>query len=251
MKLLLIRHGDPDYEKDSLTERGRQEALFLAERIARLVVDQCFVSPCGRAKETAKPTLERLNMTAQEYDWLREFDVRRILRPDCPDKRSIPWDWLPQDWLAEEVFFDKDRWASQEVMAEAGVGEYYDAVTRQFDELMASFGYQRENKYYHVEESNQKTLVFFCHLGVQCVILSHLMNVSPMPLWHGISMPPSSVTTLVTEERRKGTAVFRALSIGDISHLYAHDMSLLPSHDLPFPSAHFCECFDLKEERHG
>ena len=34
MKLLLIRHGDPDYERDSLTEKGHKEAALLAERIA-------------------------------------------------------------------------------------------------------------------------------------------------------------------------------------------------------------------------
>ena len=34
-------------------------------------------------------------------------------------------------------------------------------------------------------------------------------------------LPPSSVTTIHTEERRPGLAVFRAASLGDVSHLYA------------------------------
>ena len=34
MKILLIRHGDPDYTIDSLTEKGQKEAQLLAERIA-------------------------------------------------------------------------------------------------------------------------------------------------------------------------------------------------------------------------
>ena len=29
MKLLLIRHGDPDYTHDSLTEKGQREAELL------------------------------------------------------------------------------------------------------------------------------------------------------------------------------------------------------------------------------
>ena len=33
MKLLIVRHGDPDYEKDSLTEKGWREARFLAQRL--------------------------------------------------------------------------------------------------------------------------------------------------------------------------------------------------------------------------
>ena len=31
MRLLIIRHGDPDYEKDCLTEKGKKEAALLAE----------------------------------------------------------------------------------------------------------------------------------------------------------------------------------------------------------------------------
>ena len=36
MKIVIIRHGDPDYEKDSLTEKGWREAKLLAERISKL-----------------------------------------------------------------------------------------------------------------------------------------------------------------------------------------------------------------------
>ena len=36
MRILLIRHGDPDYEHDTLTEKGRREAELLAKRHHRL-----------------------------------------------------------------------------------------------------------------------------------------------------------------------------------------------------------------------
>lgn len=38
MKLIIIRHGDPDYSIDSLTEKGWREAELLSERISRLDV---------------------------------------------------------------------------------------------------------------------------------------------------------------------------------------------------------------------
>lgn len=38
MKLLFIRHGDPDYEKDSLTEKGWHEAELLGQRMANTPV---------------------------------------------------------------------------------------------------------------------------------------------------------------------------------------------------------------------
>ena len=36
MKLLIVRHGDPDYTIDSLTEKGWREAEFLSERLTKL-----------------------------------------------------------------------------------------------------------------------------------------------------------------------------------------------------------------------
>ena len=53
---LFIRHGEPDYEKDSLTEKGFREAEYLAEYLADVKIDACYVSPLGRAKDTAAPT---------------------------------------------------------------------------------------------------------------------------------------------------------------------------------------------------
>ena len=220
MKLMIIRHGDPDYSIDSLTEKGWREAEYLADRLVKLDVREFFVSPLGRAKDTASITLKRLGRTAEECLWLREFQAP-IFRPDHSEEKICPWDWLPQDWTREERFYQYDRWAEPEMMTEGFVGAQYGWVSFSLDQLLARFGYVRDGHVYRVEDPNNDTLVFFCHFGVECVLLSHLLGISPMPLWHGFCAAPSSVTTVVTEERRKGIASFRVLSFGDISHLYA------------------------------
>ena len=63
--------------------------------------------------------------------------------------------------------------------------------------------------------------MFFCHYGVECVLLSRLMDFSPVSLWQHTVALPSSVTVLATEERIPGTAVFRLSRFGDLSHLDA------------------------------
>lgn len=65
MKLLFIRHGDPDYTIDSLTEKGWKEAEFLSEKIAALDVRDFYVSPLGRAKDTASCCTK--NLTAASF----------------------------------------------------------------------------------------------------------------------------------------------------------------------------------------
>ena len=51
MKLLIVRHGDPDYTIDSLTEKGWKEVEFLSEKLSKLDIKDFYVSPLGRAKD--------------------------------------------------------------------------------------------------------------------------------------------------------------------------------------------------------
>lgn len=241
MKLLLVRHAEPDYEHDSLTEKGWREASFLAQRLAQVPARAYYVSPLGRAKDTASLTLEAVGGTAEECPWLREFDAP-IWRPDVADRRKVPWDWLPQDWAADERSFRCDRWYELPPMLEGGVKEQYDWVASGLDALLERHGYQREGRCYRAAAPNCGTIVLFCHFGVTCVLLSHLLNTSPMVLWHGCCAAPSSVTTVVTEERREGIASFRMLAFGDVSHLYANG-------EEPSFSARFRECYRNDWER--
>lgn len=251
MKLVFVRHGDPDYEKDSLTETGWKEAELAAERIKKLDdacggIREIYVSSLGRAKDTAACALKLLGREDEKVcEWLKEFPVQ-IKRPDVHGERKIAWDWLPADWTKFPEFYDADLWKQNPVMAEAGVGEEYDRVCREFDKVLEKNGYVRaageEGFFYRAEEANNDVLVFFCHFGVECVLLSHLIHCSPMLLWHNFCAVPTAVTIAITEERRKGTASFRINQFGDISHLYAGGRE-------PSFAARFRECYENEDER--
>lgn len=242
MRIIIIRHGDPDYSIDSLTKTGWKEAKLLAERLAKTDMTEIYVSPLGRAQDTLKPTLEKTGRTATTLEWLREFNPR-INRPDVQGVKKLSWDWLPQDWTRDEAFFNRDLWFTNPVFVEADVKKEYDWVIEHFDALLAKHGYVRKGEYYMVERPNRDTLVFVCHFGLECVLLSRLMNVSPMILWHGMCAAPSSFTSVYTEERREGIASFRMSCFGDTSHLYA-------AGEEPSFAARFCETYDCAEERH-
>ncbi len=241
MKILIIRHADPDYSIDSLTPTGWEEAELLSNRLYKLNIKDFYVSPLGRAKDTASLTLQKMNREATVCPWLREFNCK-ITRPDT-EIPKIPWDWLPQDWTACKDYFDRHKWSTTDIMQAGHVHEEYQWVITELDRLLASHGYVREHDYYRAEQANNDTIVLFCHFGLECVLLSHLLNISPMALWHGACAAPSSVTTLITEERRKGYAYFRMSSFGDTSHLYVAGRE-------PSFSARFCEMYDNMEERH-
>lgn len=241
MRLLLIRHGDPDYELDSLTEKGFREAAYLADYLEKESIDAYYVSSLGRAKETAKPTLEKKQATAKECVWLREF-APRIARPDMPDKDNICWDWLPEDWTKVPEFYDKNQWTNHETMQKGKVLQEYQWVCDNFDELLRSHGYERSGNIYKAVKPNNDTIALFCHFGSTCVILSHLLGISPMVLWHGFCSPPTGITTVCTEERRKGIASFRVQSYGETPHLYCNGEPISSS-------AKFRACYFNEDER--
>ncbi len=74
MRIIFIRHGDPDYVNDSLTEKGVREAELLAKRVAKWEnITQFYCSPLGRAKKTASYSLEAVGREAITYEWMKEF----------------------------------------------------------------------------------------------------------------------------------------------------------------------------------
>ena len=239
MKLLIVRHGDPDYAIDSLTETGWKEAELLSRRLCKLDVKAFYCSPLGRARDTSTATLQKLERTAEILPWLREF-APGIQNPSTGG--NCAWDWLPQTWTEDPMLYDKDRW-TESWFRDTGIREQEQWVAKNLDVLLARHGYIREGNYYRAEVPNEDTIVFFCHFGLECVLLSHLLGISPVVLWNGCCAAPTSVTTLVTEERRKGIACFRMSAFGDISHLYAADQG-------PSFSARFCETYDNWTQRH-
>jgi len=240
MKILIIRHADPDYSIDSLTPQGRIEAELLSQKLCKMDIKAFYVSVLGRAKDTAEYTLKKLNRKAVECEWLKEFGVV-IDKPNR--KNSIPWDWLPKDWTDSEEFYSINDWYKHKAMADGKVIDEYRRVTSELDNLLKSHGYEHNGRYFNAVNANEDTIAFFCHFGVECVLLSHLLGISPMLLWHGFCAAPSSVTSIVTEEREKGIAYFRVSSFGDVSHLYAGG-------EEPSFAARFCETYDNKDQRH-
>ena len=240
MKLLIARHGEPN--GDALTEKGRYEAGLLADKLCRLDIKAFYCSPLIRANQTAQPTLDRLGRTAEILPWLHEFQGT-CFKSNIPGEKSIVWDWLPQDWTAQKLFYDRDRWFQAPELQDTNVYEEYLKVVNGFDTLMERHGYVREDGYYRVVEPNNDTIVLFCHLGVQAVFVSHILGVSPIIMLQNFAPAPSSVTTIVTEERVKGIAGLRILSYGSTEHLYV-------AGEEPSFHARFCECFSNTDQRH-
>ena len=74
MLLYIVRHGEPDYEKDCLTENGRLQAEAVGKRIAASGIDVIYSSPMGRARETAAPACRLLGLPCNIEEWTHEVE---------------------------------------------------------------------------------------------------------------------------------------------------------------------------------
>ena len=233
MNIYIIRHAEPDYERDSLTKKGWREAELLSRRLSKIENASYYVSPLGRARDTASLTLRAVGKEAEVFPWLREFDKGYAVPPEFNPK-GFGWDFPPRLWTSEPAYYDPARWMSAPAYVNSGIEPVYRAVTDGLDALTSKHGYERGDHVYKALRPNTENILIFCHFGVECVLLSRLFDCSPVTLWHHTVALPSSVTVVTTEEREKGTAVFRMLRFGDLSHLDANG-------EAPSFCARFCE----------
>lgn len=228
MRLYLIRHADPDYENDTLTAAGKQEAAALGKRLASYNLDALYSSPMPRAYMTAQYTADLLKLPVTIEPWAREvqgWNYEAIIEGG----EAIPvWD-IPGEMLrAEPAYFDLERWCYTPPLDAPRIREDYEALGAEIDMLVARYGYQREGRRYRITKSDRRQIALFCHNGTALAALAHLLCAPPPLIWCSFWHAPSSVTTILFEERGDEWAVPRALSVGDVSHLYESRLPVQP-----------------------
>ena len=219
MRILLIRHAEPDYTRDALTEKGRREAELLRGRLEGYTFRDCYVSPLGRARETAEIAMRGRGQTMEVMPWLQEFRGR------YPDRETgkprLAWDLPPRIWTGEPMFMDREAWADAPIFAGGNVREIWEETKAGMDDLMGRYGFVKDGPVWVGQENTGDTVALFCHFAISMLVAGYLMDLSPMVLLQRCLCFPSAVTEVVTEERRKGEVSFRMTKLGDLSHLEA------------------------------
>ena len=217
MRILLIRHAEPDYSVDSLTPKGRVEAELLSRRLIKYDIRDFYTSPLGRAKDTAAYTLDKLGRMAEELPWLAEFRGRSI--DPATGRRHIPWDFPPRFWPDLPGAGDVNTWADALFFDSTDVKTVWQETMDGADALLARYGFRKDGPVWRCEKNTRDTICLFCHFGISMAFLGYLTDCSPLVLWHHTLTLPSSLTEVVTEERTRGEVSFRVTRLGDIAHL--------------------------------
>ncbi len=129
----LVRHGESEANVDAplflgdesvLTEKGKQQARFIAERAAALSFDALIASPVHRAQETAHFIAERTGHVFETCSLMAERVMPRELvgkRRDDPKAEATYEAWVG-------TLFDPDK--------RVGEGENFDDLKRRAGEAL-------------------------------------------------------------------------------------------------------------------
>ncbi|MBQ8161208.1 MAG: histidine phosphatase family protein [Clostridia bacterium] len=242
MKIHIIRHAEPYYAIDGLTEKGHREASLLASRMKALGEKEkilgIYVSPLGRAQATWGYTRDLTGWEAETLPWLCEFRGR-CLDPDRQRMRSC-WDFRPRTYLSDPLLHDPEKWVEAKLFQGSNVQEIWKETTDGVEKMLENFGYTYSGGVWLNSENIEGSLLLFCHFGVGMAVAAFLTGTSPVTFWQNTCMLPSSVTTLVSEEQLKGEIHFRCTQIGDVSHLYA-------AGEEPSTAGMFAEIYDGRD----
>ncbi len=225
MRLYIIRHADPDYPNNTITAKGHLEAQALSVRLVAQGLDKVFTSPLNRAKETMKYTTDKLGMDYTIEEWARELDMWLHESPWGP---MAVWDAPGADMRESLRNSGKDLWSGNEHFSSIKIDEVYEQVKRDSDAFLKRLGYEREGGRYRILHANKDKVALFCHNGLGLTWLAHLLDLPLSLVWSGFWLPPSSVTTLLFDERSSEWATPRCIGLGDVSHLYQAGLPVQP-----------------------
>lgn len=176
MRIIFVRHGEPDYERDCLTETGKKQAEAAANRLAREEIAEIYASPMGRAAQTAAFTAKRLNLPVRTLDFMHEISWGG---PGIPQEGHP---WTVSDWMIAQENFDfyHTDWREHPYYKNNIAVRYLNEISVQFDAFIRRQGYRHEGTRYFCETDRQKTIAVFSHGGSGACVLSNLLAL-PFP----------------------------------------------------------------------
>ncbi len=227
MLLYVIRHADPIYDPDSLTEKGKRQAEALGKRMAQHGLDKIYSSPMIRAQMTAQPTCELLGKTPEILDWLSEAHVGEYFGFNDPE-RNGGWSWSfginPTRFKKKEAIALGDKWYEAYPFCETRAKEGYENMIKSSDEFMETLGYKREDLKYKIINPPYERVAVFCHYGAGTTWLSHLLGINPIEFWGTFTINHTGVTIINFPNHKDGYTTPQVFALSDTSHIYAEGL---------------------------
>ncbi len=227
MLLYIVRHGDPIYETDSLTERGKMQAEAVGKRIYDSKIDRIFSSPMGRARMTAEPACRLLGLEMNIEHWTHEIEEERLT--PFPDGVMKSITDVQNTYYRENGGIDLpyDRTYECAGINQSQMKKAVDFIEENGKEFLERLGYKEENGIYRIIKPNEEKVALFCHAAFARAWLSVLLHIPLHTVWASFAYTHTGVTVLEFKNNENGVTAPKCLCYSDMSHLYAEGLDLV------------------------
>ena len=231
MIFYFVRHGDPIYDPDSLTELGKRQAEALGHRFSVYGLNRIYASSSTRAIQTAQPTCDILKMEKIVLDWCNESHAWRELTVKLEDNRTF---WCFHHGPSKEIFaraellkmgreFYKhplvaDNEFLKNVDFENGLGR----IQNEADALFLELGYRHDTEKggYIAEDPTNERVALFAHQGFGLAFLSCVMDIPYNQICTRFDMGHTGVTVIEFAGKKGDLVIPQVLQLSNDSHLY-------------------------------
>ncbi len=227
MLLYIVRHGDPDYKTDTLTERGKLQAEAVGKRIFHSKIDRIFSSPMGRAQETAEPACRLLGLEKNIENWTHEIQDERLTPFPDGIKKSIT---LVQNTYYREngnVDLPYEKAFECQGINQSDMKSAVEYIENSGKDFLERLGYREENGIYRILRNNEEKVALFCHAAFARAWLSVLLHIPLHIMWSSFGYTHTGVTVIEFKNNENGVTAPQCLCYSDISHLYAEKLDLI------------------------
>ena len=227
MILYIVRHGDPIYETDSLTELGKKQAEAVGKRIFDAKVDKIFSSPMGRAMETAEPSCRLLGLPKQIENWTHEIGDERLTPFPDGNMKSIAF--VQNTYYRENgnINLPYERAYECTGICDSRINEAVDFIEKNGKIFLEKLGYKEENGIYRILRENDEKIALFCHAAFARTWISVLLHIPLHIMWASFDYTHTGVTVLEFANNENGVTAPKCLCYSDVSHLYKSGINLL------------------------
>lgn len=215
MRLIMVRHGEPDYANDCLTATGLVQAEAAARRLMGEGIGEIYVSPMGRARQTAAAAEKALHLQATVLDYMHEITWSG--EEDIPF-RGHPW--FMADQMAAEGMDILDRaWKDHPYFRHNSAVDCYDRIAMGIDRLLALKGYHHDRLRYLCTADRDETIALFSHGGSGSCALAHMLGL-PFPYVATLMRYDFTSVTVLQFPLKPGEYVFPRLELNnDAGHI--------------------------------
>ena len=226
MLLYLVRHGDPIYETDSLTPRGRLQAEAVGKRMADAGIQRIFSSPMGRARETAAPACRLLGLECGIEPWAHELEDERYTHFPDGKKKSVTF--VQNTYFREKGNQDLsyDQSLGCQGLNDTGMAGAVQVIEAGGKDFLERLGYREENGVYRILRPNEEKVALFCHYGLERTWLSILLHLPLHMVFASFKVTHTGVTVLEFRNNANGVTAPTVLCFSDMSHLYAEGLDM-------------------------